>query len=404
MTSEAAAVAIFDNYWATSLAFARSLGEKSVPLHFYGNGAGRWSRYRTRHSRCPSLQDADAFLPWLRSRVRSGEITHVAPTTDLIAFYVSMLRDEFSPSVRRAIAPLNEIENCLIKSRFSELSAIKGQPPLMTVAPKDLAEALSAAASLGYPVILKPKSHLVVGVAERGQLVRDARELERYFRRYDIVPGQQQLAQLYPDLRWPLLQRYLPSAHGRVYSVSGIKDADGGVVSVRVSYKLAQWPLHVGVSTVQVGCDDPRILKVGLQVLDQVLSRGIFEVELIADGASLHAIDLNPRAFGFVELDMARGSDLPWLWYRMTQEKLTPLGERVGDSVAAHHAFLPFSGVRMPTRTSVPLLGHWSDPLPKIIGHLYLMRHPRSLLRSQIVAARAIKDEVAREQAAGVLQ
>ena len=31
MTSETAAVAIFDNYWATSLAFARSLGEKGVP-------------------------------------------------------------------------------------------------------------------------------------------------------------------------------------------------------------------------------------------------------------------------------------------------------------------------------------------------------------------------------------
>ncbi len=404
MTSERPAVAIFDDYWATTLAFARSLGEKGVPLHFYGSGAGRWSRYRTRHSRCPPLEDADAFLRWLRSRVRSGEITHVAPTTDLIAFYVSVLRDEFSPAVRRAIAPLNEIENCLIKSRFRDLSAIEGQPPLVTLTPKDLAEALSAAASLGYPVMLKPKSHLVVGFAERGQLVRDARELERHFRPYDIVPGQQQLAELYPELRWPLLQRYLPSAHGGVYSVSGIKDADGGVVTARVSYKLAQWPLHTGVSTVQVGCDDPRVLRAGLQVLDQVLSRGIFEVELIADGANLHAIDLNPRAFGFVELDMARGSGLPWLWYCMTQERLTPLGERARNLVTAHHAFLPFLGVRMHTRSSVPLLGHWSDPLPKIIGHLRTMRHPRSLLRSRITAARALRDELAREQAAGVLQ
>jgi hypothetical protein len=134
------------------------------------------------------------------------------------------------------------------------------------------------------------------------------------------------------------------------------------------------------------------------------LSRGIFEVELIADGANLHAIDLNPRAFGFVELDMARGSDLPWLWYCMTQERLAPLGERTGNSVTAYHAFLPFLGVRMPARSSVSLLGHWSDPLPKIISHLYLMRHPRSLLRARITAARALKDEVAREQAVALLQ
>src|SRR5258708_38588614 len=148
--------------------------------------------------------------------------------------------------------------------------------------------------------MVKPKSHLVVGFAERGQLVRDAHELERYFRRYDIVPGQQQLADLYPELRWPLLQRYLPSAHGGVYSVSGIKDADGGVVTARVSYKLAQWPLHTRVSTVQVGCGDPRVILAVLPFLHQALPPRLFHLGLIADGANLHAIDLNPRAFGFV--------------------------------------------------------------------------------------------------------
>ncbi len=90
------AVAIFDNYWATTLAFVRSLGEKGVPLHVYGKGAGRWSRYCTAHSPCPPIDEADLFLPWLRDRVRSGEITRVAPTTDLIAYYVSVLREEFS--------------------------------------------------------------------------------------------------------------------------------------------------------------------------------------------------------------------------------------------------------------------------------------------------------------------
>src|SRR5271166_5024005 len=83
------AVTVFDNYWGTTLAFARSLGRRGVPLHFYGNGAGRWSRYCTRHMRCPPVERVGEFQPWLRDRLRSGDITRIAPTTDLIAFHTS---------------------------------------------------------------------------------------------------------------------------------------------------------------------------------------------------------------------------------------------------------------------------------------------------------------------------
>jgi hypothetical protein len=91
--------AVFDNYWATTLAFARSLGRQGVPLHFYGTGAGRWSRYCTRRSGCPPVDSVDEFQGWLRDKLRSGDITRIAPTTDLIAFHTSALRTEFAPEV-----------------------------------------------------------------------------------------------------------------------------------------------------------------------------------------------------------------------------------------------------------------------------------------------------------------
>jgi hypothetical protein len=59
-------VALFDNYWAPTLAFVSSLGKRGVPIHVYGAGASRWSRYRTRHDLCPPVEDADQFLPWLQ--------------------------------------------------------------------------------------------------------------------------------------------------------------------------------------------------------------------------------------------------------------------------------------------------------------------------------------------------
>ncbi len=405
--TRAAPVAVFDNYWAATLAFTRSLGRQGVPIHFYGSGAGRWSRYRTRRFCCPPVENSAEFQPWLRERVRSGEIVRVAPTTDLIAFYTSSLRAEFAPDVQRTIAPLEEIENCLIKTRFSNAIAAANQPTLPSAAPDTVEGALAAAAVLGYPVIAKPKSHLAVGFEERGRLLSNEKDLISHYRRYEITPGQESIANAYPELRWPFLQRYLPSARQRVYSVSGIKDADAGILTACVSYKREQWPPDVGVSTVQIAHEDARILESGLQIVDRILSRGIFEIELLADGDALYAIDLNPRSFGFLELDMARGADLPWLWFRSTTERLEPQSRpRASVQVEARHRFIHllrsivhprfFSGApaeerrdRNRPRTSVSMLGHWSDPLPLIVSNLKLLRHPRSLVRSQRAASSA---------------
>ncbi|HTD72630.1 MAG TPA: hypothetical protein VK652_03815 [Steroidobacteraceae bacterium] len=395
-------VAIFDNFWSTTLAFARSLGRQGVPLHFFGNGAGRWSRYCTRRFRCPPAESIE-FQPWLRDKIRSGEISRVAPTTDLIAYHVSVLRGEFTPEVQRTIAPLVEIENCLIKTRFAVTSALAGCATLSTLAPDSLERAIAAGSELGYPLVMKPKSHLAVGV-DRGRLLVDEADLVAHFRRYRIAPDQEEIAVKYPELYWPLLQRYVPSARTRVYSVSGIKDADGGVLTACVSYKAEQWPPDVGVSTIQVAHNDKLILEFGLNVLNQTLSRGIFEVEVLVDGEALYAIDLNPRAFGFLELDLARGSDLPLLWYKSTLEAQAPAPPSVPDvPIQARHWLLHLlkslarrlaPGAEQPESAmsqmiSVSMLGHRSDPLPMIISNLHLLRHPRSLIRAQLASARA---------------
>lgn len=398
---DALPVTVFDNFWATTLLFSASLGRQGVPLHFYGNGAGRWSRYRVRHARCPEVTDAERFIPWLQQRVRSGEIARVAPTTDLIAYYVSLLREDFSPEVRRTIAPLAEIENCLIKTRFAAACEKIGQATPPTAAPEDPDAAVEAAERIGFPIILKPKSHLVVGSAERGCYVRDARMLCERFQRYPIEPGQELIAACYPELRWPLLQKYIPSARTRVFSVSGFKDSDGGIVAASVSCKQRQWPPDIGVSTSQVSCNDQQILNAGLRSVDRLVSRGLFELELLESGRQLLAIDLNPRAFGFLALDMALGNDLPWLWFQSTLRPLPPASLTQIHPVVEARLAIPHAigqavawlcrGAEGEERVRpvkrVPMLGSWHDPLPLVVGNLRLLRHPGSLVRPYLRAA-----------------
>jgi predicted ATP-grasp superfamily ATP-dependent carboligase len=402
-------VAVINNDWAPTLAFAVSLGRQGVPLHFYGPGAGRWSRYCKARGTCPPVSDAGRFLPWLRSRVKAGEITRLAPTTDLIAYYLAVLRDEFPAEVRRAITPLPEIERCLIKTQFSTACEDVGQLVPAQVAPDNLEAAVEAARALGYPLIIKPKSHLVVGTSQRGQLVHDEAGLRRAYRAYPVASGQEQLAADYPDLRWPFLQRYIPSARRCVYSISGIKDPESGIVTALLTAKRSQWPPDIGVSTVQAVCNDQSILNAGMRTVDRLISRGIFELEVILDGDELVAIDLNPRAFGFIFLDMAIGNDLPWLWWLTTLGALKPLDIPKEHASLECRFVIPYyfgraihglfgpehrSSGNIQARDSTPwisMLGHSSDVLPLILANARLLRllpHRGGLLRPFFAAAR----------------
>jgi hypothetical protein len=189
-----------------------------------------------------------------------------------------------------------------------------------------------------------------------------------------------------------MLQRYVASARERVYSVTGIKDPDTGITVASLSFKCEQWPPDVGISTLQVGCHDEDILRRGLGAIEQLVSRGIFELELLSEGPRLLAIDLNPRAFGFIALDMALGNDLPWLWLQSTLAPITPLAAPDSRSIelrARHHVIGLFRALSawpraasasirteprqnrpVSRRSTVPMVGSLSDPVPMAIANL----------------------------------
>ena len=55
-----------------------------------------------------------------------------------------------------------------------------------------------------------------------------------------------------------------------------------------------------------------------MEAVRKVLGSGPFELELLVDTTTSEywAIDLNPRGFGQITLDIALGYDLPRLWYQ----------------------------------------------------------------------------------------
>ncbi len=142
----------------------------------------------------------------------------------------------------------------------------------------------------------------------------------------------------------------------------------------------------------QVVLNDERVLSAGLATVDRLVSCGIFEIELLPSGDELMAIDLNPRAFGFIMLDMAVGNDLPWLWWQTTlgpveqgelHRSMPALEARYTVPYYFAHGIRGILGPRAAADETgatagrgpwVSMVGHRGDPIPMLLAHMKLFR------------------------------
>lgn len=395
-------VSAFDVADAQVLNALAQLAARGVRVDLYSHRpfpAGFFSRHAVRRLRSPDPTDFEAFSAWLRERLLDGSIRSVLPTSDAIVFHCAVLRELFPrEQIDRVLTPA-EVERALFKPFFHEACADAGIAVPLTLLPRSREEALAMAGAIGYPLLIKPKSHIGIGTAYRGTVVESEAELEAAFQPLPIAPEWRRHVAHWPDLEWPMLQRYLPSAKRRVYNASGYVDAERGVVVVSCMSKTAHFPPGIGVGVAGESCEDPRVLEATRRIAGRVLRSGLFDIEFIEDGANIVAIDYNPRLGGIVALDIARGNDLPWVWYQAS------LGECPGvqaparaglywrESVPFHLGALvrvlrgpqrlrQFAEYRQALRRPAVSAVEQADWLPRWLFNLRMFRHPRFLLRA----------------------
>jgi len=407
------AVAIFDADSPPGLAFARSLGRAGIPVEVLSHRrfpAARLSRHASGFRRCPDLDRLDEFVPWLARELRSGRIRIVAPTSDLVAYALSETRELFPESVRAMLPLRGSMHDVLFKNELERACARIGARTPWSICPLSIDEAMERAPSLPYPVVLKPKSHVAVGL-HRGMIARDPTELRKLFHPYPIPAAVGRVAEAFPSLRLPMIQEYVPDALENLFSVSGVIGPDGKIVAYAGSKKLGQWPPTLGVGLAFESWGDEDTLSQGVRIAERLLGRGLFELELIVDrrGGDQLVIDLNPRAHGQITLDLAVGNDLPLLWYQLA------IGERVQPTGLARRRArwfhsLPYTAreaiacVRGPARRTRArnylrsrLLPHVDiafdahDPLSSLSFWFTMLRHPGSLVRPFLREERLVR-------------
>jgi D-aspartate ligase len=405
MSGRGPTVAVFDGDAPPTLAFVRALGRAGVPVTVYSHGrvpAARLSRFCARFDLCPDPADFASFLPWLRARLRSGEIELVAPTSDLIAFALTEVDDACSEPLRRVLPDPAAALGVLFKDRFADACARHGVRAARSFSPLGVEEAVERSSTLRFPLILKPKSH-VGGGPERGVVVEDVDALRAALRPYGAAAGQHVVFEQNPGWCWPIVQEYIPRALENLFSVAGLIAPDGAVLGLSGSWKRSQWPPRLGVGTVFESIDDPALLVRGGEIARALLGRGLFELELIRDvrDGEYVAIDLNPRGYGQMSFEIARGLDLPRLWYACATGQDTgpaPATSRADELVWIHG--IPFhigqlvgiakgpgrvararEYVRRLAGRRVGIVADWRDPLPGLAYAFKMFRHPGGLVR-----------------------
>jgi hypothetical protein len=394
-------VAVFDVGLPPGIAFLRSLDRAGVPTAAYAStmtAPGLWSRHAKSCRRCPALSELDEFTDWLTEEMYRGRIDLVAPTSDVVAFATAEAlarvgRDEPGhPSV-------DAVLDSLMKSRFATAMAAAGFPTPHTALPRSINEALVAAKCLGYPVLLKPRSHLGVGL-DRGGVIGSEAELIAAYEPYEIGPGQSAVLAHDKDLSLPLLQKYHGADDFDVVSVTGCLGPDGEVLALGHSKKIRQWPPKTGVGTVFEAVGEQAFTGRAIEAVRKVIGSGIFELEVLVrrdDEEDFSAIDLNPRAFGQISLDIAHGRDLPLLWHQSVTGQLAKQPPVPANPPKYWQQAVPFvASVAVmlavgPSRaahlrdlrtllSSVGATRSWKDPLPSLVLALHFLRHPGGLL------------------------
>jgi len=308
-----------------TLAAARCLGQKGIPVTLAGTAdlsPSRWSRHVRNWVAAPSVFEPERYLEWLLEFGAKEPGYVLYPTSDDLAWLFAEHADElgryyqlYQPKVASIIALLD-------KKALHELCSTLAIPTPRTVYPRSVAEAARLAADLEFPLLIKPRTQMLLPTRNKGMLVESRASLrteyERFVRKNRPHP---RIREVISDVDLPMVQEFQPDAAGATYSISGFITRDGRVTA-RSAVKVLQRPRRVGVGICFEDAEiDATALNNVIRLCEHVGYHGIFEVEFVRRGDSLMLIDFNPRFFGQMGFDIVRGLPLPYLaWLGATSQ------------------------------------------------------------------------------------
>jgi predicted ATP-grasp superfamily ATP-dependent carboligase len=312
-----------------TLAATRSLGRAGVRVvmadpHLLA--PARWSRYVTRTLSCPDAsEDPKGFIEWLLALGAREPGKVLYPTSDDVALLYTMNADALGRHYKLYLPTLRSMLGLLDKWRlYQACLALEIDTPRTWLA-TSAADLARVRAEARFPVVIKPCTQAFLSPHQKGRIAHDAASLgDRYAALEHATRYAPMLLELAPEEKAPIVQAFSDTIAEGIVNVSGFVDETGELFVAEASRKVLQWPRRLGIGMCFEAVEPhPRLADSVARICSHFGYHGAFEVEFLPspDGRDL-LIDFNPRFYGQMGFDVARGLDLPWLVY------LAALGER----------------------------------------------------------------------------
>ena len=298
-------VVVTDAEERAALGAARGLaaaGYSVTAIGCHRAAATHWSRSCAERVVLPDPRDdAELFADELATLLARNDYAALIPASDASLLAISAHRDRLDGLVRLGLPSAAAVSRSVDKRLLGSVAAAVGLPPPPSRACDDETSAAAAAAELGYPVVLKPSRSFVRNGNGLRQLpvsrVESARELASALERYE------------PPF---VVQQYVRAGF---LSCTGVV-AEPGLLALTVSRVFRLWPVEAGMHAYSETIEaPPGLAERVFALLEEIGWRGIFQLQMLDRGdGRLAVIDLNPRLFASVALDVRAGANLAAVW------------------------------------------------------------------------------------------
>jgi predicted ATP-grasp superfamily ATP-dependent carboligase len=262
---------------------------------------GLWSRSCSERAILPDPRlSVEGFIAGVERLLTSRRHDVLLPGSDQTLLAISRYRDRLSELVELGLPDEGVVRQVLDKRWLTRAAQAVGFPVPEAHQVEEPTQALSAARSLGYPVLVKPVPTVI---DLDGHMLRRAGRL--------VGDGEALLSAL-AEHGPSLIQRRL---EGKLLSFGGVA-TPAGLHGFVVSQYLRTWPPEAGNASCSITIEAPPGLPERVERLVATLGwTGIFELELLElDDGTLAPIDFNPRVYGSISLAAAAGVPLAALW------------------------------------------------------------------------------------------
>lgn len=306
------------SYYGT-LAAARSLGRAGIDVAVGASerlAPAAFSRYVTRRLRVPVYARPDELVAALLAFGAAHGRHALLPTSDEACFLLALHGDRLKACFDFAPLDAGSVMSMLDKGRLHAHARAVGIETPATWLPENADDAERAANEASLPLVVKPRTQ-ILGSHVKGSSPAKAPSAVRaaYARFVEADRHSASLTEAFPDAARPMLQEFHATAAEDVYSLAGFVSEAGEMV-VLGARKVLQRPRRMGIGLCfEVAPVDEALAERARALCLRVGHAGVVELEFIRAGGRALLIDMNPRFYGQMALDIARGLPLAELAY-----------------------------------------------------------------------------------------